>query len=199
MYGKTCVNLPLSKRPKNCFQGQLSFNAGQKYCNVLQGELHWLLYTIYHLSLMFCLFLSGCFTVGVIWFVYMDVFILYSWDYFIKKKNVWKKHYVSQQMSIFCTTQMIKEFFLYHYMTYECVTKNLNFLFLNQNICCGYSKEPSQWDSSFEHPKHMLKLTDKKIFIFLRWKILFIWTCALIRSLVRFLKDPFNSVTLHAV
>ena len=30
-------------------------------------------------------------------------------------------------------------------------------------MCCGYSKEPSQWDSSFEHPKHMFKLTDKKI------------------------------------
>ena len=26
---------------------------------------------------------------------------------------------------------------------YECVTK-INFLILNQNICCGYSKEPSQ-------------------------------------------------------
>ena len=35
------------------------------------------------------------------------------------------------------------------------------FLFLNQNICCGYSKEPSQWDGSFEHPKHMFKLMDK--------------------------------------
>ena len=29
------------------------------------------------------------------------------------------------------------------------------FLFVNQNICCGYSKEPSRWDGSFEHPKHM--------------------------------------------
>ena len=38
----------------------------------------------------------------------------------------------------------------------------LFFLFLNQNICCGYSKEPSQW----EHPKHMLKLVDKNIFMF---------------------------------
>ena len=36
----------------------------------------------------------------------------------------------------------------------ECVTEFF-FLFLNQNICCGYSKEPSQWDGSFEHPKHM--------------------------------------------
>ena len=39
----------------------------------------------------------------------------------------------------------------------------LFFLFLNQNICCGYSKEPSQWDGSIEHPKHMFKLMDKKI------------------------------------
>ena len=26
-------------------------------------------------------------------------------------------------------------------------------LFLDQNICCGYS-----WDGSFEHPKHMLTI-----------------------------------------
>ena len=36
-------------------------------------------------------------------------------------------------------------------------------LFLIQNICCGYSKEPSQWDGSFEHPKLMFRLMDKKI------------------------------------
>ena len=36
-------------------------------------------------------------------------------------------------------------------------------LFLIQNICCGYSKEPPQCDGSFEHPKHMLKLIGKKI------------------------------------
>ena len=28
-------------------------------------------------------------------------------------------------------------------------------------ICCGYSKEPSQLDSSFEHAKQMFKLMDK--------------------------------------
>ena len=33
------------------------------------------------------------------------------------------------------------------------------FLFLDQNICCGYSKVLN----SFEHPKHMFKLMDKKI------------------------------------
>ena len=43
----------------------------------------------------------------------------------------------------------------------------LFFLFLNQNICCGYSKEPSQLDGSFEHPKYMLRLVAKKIFTIL--------------------------------
>ena len=37
-------------------------------------------------------------------------------------------------------------------------TGKLFFLFLDQNICCGCSKEPSQWDGSFEHPKHMFKI-----------------------------------------
>ena len=43
------------------------------------------------------------------------------------------------------------------------------FLFINQNICCEYSKEPSQWDGSFEHPKHMLKIMGKKILTILCW------------------------------
>ena len=42
----------------------------------------------------------------------------------------------------------------------------LFFLFLNQNICCVYSKELSRWDGSFEHPNHMFKLMEKKIFVF---------------------------------
>ena len=34
-------------------------------------------------------------------------------------------------------------------------------------------KEPSQWNGSFEHPDHMLKLMSKKILTFLRSKNLF--------------------------
>ena len=52
----------------------------------------------------------------------------------------------------------------------------LIFLFLNQNICCGYSKEPSQWDGSFELTKQMLILMGKKIFTILRSEYLFIWS-----------------------
>ena len=37
-YSKTCVKLPLSKRPKDGFQDQILLNAGQKYCRMLQRE-----------------------------------------------------------------------------------------------------------------------------------------------------------------
>ena len=50
----------------------------------------------------------------------------------------------------------------------ECVTGKNVFLFLNQSIYCGYSKEPSQCDGSFEHQKHMLKVMGKKILKILR-------------------------------
>ena len=39
--------------------------------------------------------------------------------------------------------------------------EKLFFLYPIQNIHCGYSKEPSQWDGSFEHPKHMFKSMSK--------------------------------------
>ena len=38
MYSKTCLKRSLSKREKIGFQDQLSLNAGQKYCRMLQGE-----------------------------------------------------------------------------------------------------------------------------------------------------------------
>ena len=43
------------------------------------------------------------------------------------------------------------------------------FLFLNQNICCEYSKELSQWD------KHMLKLMGKKILTIIPSIFLFVY------------------------
>ena len=49
----------------------------------------------------------------------------------------------------------------------------LFFLFLNQNICYGYLKEPSQRDGSVEHPKQMFKLMGKKIITILHQE--FLW------------------------
>ena len=61
VYSKTCVKRPLSKRQKIGFQDQLSLNAGQMYCRILQYFRPSL---SYHLSFrsLFCLFLSGRFT-----------------------------------------------------------------------------------------------------------------------------------------
>ena len=58
LYSKTCVKRPLSKRSKTGFQDQLSLNACQKYCRMLQGEDSAILLPSlsYHLSLRF---LSG--------------------------------------------------------------------------------------------------------------------------------------------
>ena len=54
-------------------------------------------------------------------------------------------------------------FYLFSGLQIRVCAGKLFFLFLNQNICCGYSKEPSHWDGSFEHPKHMFKLMGKEI------------------------------------
>ena len=37
-YSKICPKRPLKRRPKIGFQDQLSLNAGQKYCRMLQWE-----------------------------------------------------------------------------------------------------------------------------------------------------------------
>ena len=39
-YSKICVKWPHSKRPQIGFLDQLSLNAGQKYCRILQREQH---------------------------------------------------------------------------------------------------------------------------------------------------------------
>ena len=44
------------------------------------------------------------------------------------------------------------------------------------NTCCGYSKQVAQLDGSFEHPKHMSKLMDKKIMTIFHIIMLLIWT-----------------------
>ena len=38
IYSETCLKQPLSKRPKIGFKDQLTLNAGQKYCIMLQSE-----------------------------------------------------------------------------------------------------------------------------------------------------------------
>ena len=67
VYSKTCVKQPRTIKLKIDFQDELSLNAGQKYCRMLQGEHSAILSAfikLLYLSLrsLFCLFLCGCFT-----------------------------------------------------------------------------------------------------------------------------------------
>ena len=45
-------------------------------------------------------------------------------------------------------------------------------------MTCGYSKDPSRRDGSFEHPKHMFQLMDKKLIAILRYLCLLNWLSA---------------------
>ena len=60
-YSKTCVKLPLSKRPKIGFQAQLSLNAGQKYCRMLHREHSAILSTFITLSFVIKIFVLSIF------------------------------------------------------------------------------------------------------------------------------------------
>ena len=60
-YSKTCVKRPLSKRPKIGFQDQLSLDAGQKYCRMLQGEHSAILSTFIKLPFVIKIFVLSIF------------------------------------------------------------------------------------------------------------------------------------------
>ena len=55
-YSKTCVKRPLSKRLKIGIQDQLSLNAGQKYCRMLQGKHSAILLTFIKLPFVIKIF-----------------------------------------------------------------------------------------------------------------------------------------------
>ena len=71
-YSKTCVKRPPSKGRKIGFQDQLSLNAGQKYCKMLQGEHSAILLTFIQLPFVIKTFvmsiLSGRFTQVLLYF-----------------------------------------------------------------------------------------------------------------------------------
>ena len=104
----------------------------------------------------------------VSWVAINHYFFTLDWVQFV---NYWNIVHIVLQISFL---SMISNFCACKQELIECLifvsgpqirvrNKKVFFLFLNQNICCGYSKEPSQWDGFFEHPKHMFKVMDKKI------------------------------------
>ena len=157
MYSKTCVKRPFSKRPKIVFQDQLSLNAGQKYCRMLQAEHSAILSTFIELPFalrhLFCLFLSGRFTQVLLYSDPRNTRLpLFSW-YLSTKAYVF---HLKRLLWAFCNC--FKKFSIYICLLIKPTNQNPHvfrppdksaywktiFLFLDQNICCGYSKEPSQ-------------------------------------------------------
>ena len=61
LLGKISVKRPLSKRQDIGFQDQLSLNAGQKYCRMLQGEHSAILLTFIKLLLVINTFVLSIF------------------------------------------------------------------------------------------------------------------------------------------
>ena len=58
---KTCLKLPLLRRPKICFQDQLSLNAGQKYCRMLPFQHSAILSTFIKLPFVIKIFVLSIF------------------------------------------------------------------------------------------------------------------------------------------
>ena len=71
-YSKTSVKRPLLKRPKIGFQNQLSLDAGQKYCRMLQGGHSAILKTFIKLSFVFKIFVLSIFE----WWFYTGFTVL---------------------------------------------------------------------------------------------------------------------------
>ena len=61
IYSKTCAKRPLSKRSKIGSQYQLSLNAGQKYCRMLQWEHSAILSTFIKLPFVIKIFVLSIF------------------------------------------------------------------------------------------------------------------------------------------
>ena len=60
-YSKTCLMGPLKKKTKIGFQDQLSLNAGQMYCRMLQGEHFAILLTFIKLPFVIKIFILSIF------------------------------------------------------------------------------------------------------------------------------------------
>ena len=80
-YSKTCVKGPLSKRPIIGCQDQLSLNAGQKYCRMLQREHSAILLTVIKLPVVMKVFvlsiLSGRFTQVLLYILFGNTSVLF--------------------------------------------------------------------------------------------------------------------------
>ena len=61
LYSKSCLKGPLKKKTKIGIQDQLSLNAGQKYCRIIQAEHYAILLTFIKLPIVIEIFVLSIF------------------------------------------------------------------------------------------------------------------------------------------
>ena len=88
----------------------------------------------------------------------VETFLLSTHNIFAQKNSLTEVFLLSTHNNSSFGWEVRKLFFCYALLTRVLIIE----LFFNQNISGGYSKELSQWDGSFEHPKHMLKIMGRK-------------------------------------
>ena len=86
---KTCLKQPLSKRPKIGFQDQISLNAGQMYCRMLQGEHSAILSTFIKLPFVIKTFVLSIFD----WPFKTGLTVQFSFDPFFSNRieRIWQE------------------------------------------------------------------------------------------------------------
>ena len=96
-------------------------------------------------------------------------------------QNSWLKHDLPASVNDRVIPPFLEDFIFMELCKNKILAKNseftgvhnykIIFIFPNHNMCCGYSKEPSQWDSAFEWPKFMFKLIYNKMITNLSTKV----------------------------
>ena len=94
MYSKICLEQPLSNRPKIGLQDQVSLNAGQKYCRMLQGEHSALLSTFIKLPFVIKIIVLSIFE----WLLYTE-FTVCDQEQFISDSSVSHTYRVGWRMA----------------------------------------------------------------------------------------------------
>ena len=91
--------------------------------------------------------------------------IIFEWEHFNEVANYPMKMNTKTENSTPLIIDLAKEI-KYSYgsvkQNFKSKTMTINWL-LSLNICCGYSKEPSHWDGSFEYPQHKFWMRNDKI------------------------------------
>ena len=130
---------------------------------------------LFYESVLVCLIccLNPQTTAMVMFWQSINLFTLFLGRHFTEAARHERKYLLKDRQLDNCNACSMKWFQGYFLPFKPGVLKleNNKFSYFSTKICCGYSKEPSQSDGSFEHPKYTFKLMEKKLFTIFSLKI----------------------------